>query len=79
METFTEFLGWCTIFNILMILVSGIMLLVAREKIIAKHSKMFGVDEKDLPRLYFQFLANYKILILFFNVIPFFALKIMGY
>ncbi len=39
---------------------------------------MFGLDEKDLNRAYFQYLAQFKILIIVFNVTPYIALKLMG-
>ena len=42
------------------------------------HSKMFGLDSKDVLKAYFHYLANYKIAIIIFNLVPYFALKLMG-
>jgi hypothetical protein len=42
------------------------------------HSSLFGLDEKDLGRAYFQYLAQYKIAIIVFNIAPYLALKIMS-
>ena len=38
---------------------------------------MFGVDEADLPGIYFRYIAQYKILIFVFNLMPYLALRIM--
>jgi hypothetical protein len=38
---------------------------------------MFGLDDTDLSRAYFQYLAQYKILIFVFNLMPYLALRIM--
>ncbi len=40
---------------------------------------MCGMEEADLSKAYFQYLAQYKIATLVFNVAPYIALKIMGY
>lgn len=43
----------------------------------AMHSKMFGLEEKELGSLYFRFLAYYKIVVIAFNLVPYFALRII--
>jgi hypothetical protein len=42
------------------------------------HSSLFGLDEKDLGRAYFQYIAQYKIAIIVLNIAPYLALKIMA-
>ena len=41
------------------------------------HGKMFGLSEADLSRQYFQYVANYKIAIVVFNLVPYIALVLM--
>ncbi|WP_078459044.1 DUF6868 family protein [Solemya velum gill symbiont] len=41
------------------------------------HSKLFGVQKEGLDAMYFNFLANYKLAIFIFNLVPYLALKIM--
>ncbi len=76
-ETVREFLGWCSVINIGMLLLSTIMLTIMRGWIIKIHAKMTGVSEADLPRIYLEFLGNYKMLIIILNLVPYIALRIM--
>lgn len=75
----TELLGWASILNIAYLLLGTLVLSTLRESIMSLHSRMFGMAEADLPRAYFSFLANYKMLSLILTVFPYLALKIMGY
>ena len=77
-ETLRTFFGWCAIINIGLLILSSIFLIVVRGAALRIHGKMFNLDEKYLSQAYFQFLAQYKIAIIVFNVVPYFALKIMG-
>ena len=77
-ETIREFLGWCSVINIGMLLVSTIMLTIMRSWVIKIHASTTGVSETELPRIYIEFLGNYKILIIILNVVPYIALRIMA-
>ena len=77
-ETLTEFLGWCAVINIGLLSISAIMLMSMRGWIINIHAKMTGVSEAELPRLYLDYLGNYKVLIIVFNLVPYISLKIMA-
>ncbi len=76
-ETIREFLGWCSVINIGMLFLSTIMLTVMRSWIIKIHANLTGVSEAELPRIYLEFLGNYKILIVVVNFVPYIALRIM--
>ncbi len=77
-ESLTELLGWASIVNIAILLFSTLLLIAMRGAVTNLHSKLFGLDEKDLGRAYFQYLAQYKIAIIMLNITPYIALKIMG-
>jgi hypothetical protein len=74
----TELLGWASVVNITILLLSTLALIAMRGAITGIHSKLFGLDEKDLGRAYFQYLAQYKIAIIVLNISPYIALKVMG-
>ena len=78
METLTTFLGWCTAINFGMLLVASIMLAFMRGGMSKIHGKMFELSEVDLSRAYFQYLAQYKIAIFVFNLVPYVALRMMA-
>ncbi len=77
-ETVREFLGWCAVINVGLLMLSSILIIAIRERASRIHGKMFNLDEKCLSQAYFQILAQYKIAIIVFNIVPYFALKVMG-
>ena len=77
-ETLTELFGWITVINMGLLIFSTIMLLLMKGMANKIHSKMFAVDEKDLNRMYFDYLGRFKILVIVFNLTPYIALKIMA-
>ena len=42
------------------------------------HQKMLGMSETDLSKVYFQYMAQYKIFIFIFNLVPYLALRVVG-
>jgi len=77
MDTLTVFLGWCSIINIGVLLFSTLILAMFKDSISIMHSRMFGVDQANLPMTYFQYLGNYKIAIFMLNIVPYLALRLM--
>jgi len=78
MPIIREVLGWSTILNVGILLFSTAVLAVAGAPIKRIHAKMFDLSEDDLSRAYFQYLAQYKIAVLVFNLVPYLALRIAG-
>ena len=77
-ETLTEFFGWMTVINFGMLLLATVMLLSQRKMAARIHGKMFGRDEVDLSRAYFRWVAQYKIGVFLFNLVPWIAFKMMN-
>ena len=78
METLRVFFGWVCAINLALLLFTTVMILAMRGTITKIHSSMFGLDEKDLGRAYFQYLAQYKIAVIVFAIVPYIALRIMA-
>ena len=78
LENITAILGWTAVVNIAILMVTSISLVSMRGFITGVHSRMFGLDEKDLGRAYFQYLAQYKIAIIVLNIAPYIALRIVA-
>jgi hypothetical protein len=72
-----EFLGWCTVINIGILLVATTFLVLARAPISKIHIKLFELSQADLSLSYFQFLGQYKLAIYVLNLAPYIALRIM--
>lgn len=76
-EFVTSFLGWCSVINIGVLILSSALLITFKQTISNIHSKLFGLDKEILPLAYFQYLGNYKIAIFILNIVPYTALKLM--
>lgn len=76
-DTLTELLGWATVINICFLIIASVSVMLMRNTMISIHGKMFGLDSTDLSRAYFQYIAQYKIAIFVFNLVPYIALKII--
>ncbi|RUO44273.1 hypothetical protein CWE15_03640 [Aliidiomarina taiwanensis] len=70
-------LGWCSLINIAILLLAFLMVTTLRETVMGIHSKLTGVSKEHLPVLYFQYLGQYKLLIVVFNLVPYLALKLI--
>ncbi|MCK4917087.1 MAG: hypothetical protein KAS51_02590 [Candidatus Omnitrophica bacterium] len=77
-EIVREFLGWCSVINIGLLMFSAILIIRIRKSAASLHGKMFNLDENYVSQAYFQYLGQYKIAIIVFNIVPYLALKLMG-
>ena len=57
-------------------MVSGILVIVMRDPLSKLHSKIFGLDQKELGRAYFQYLYQYKIVTIALSIAPYIALNL---
>ncbi len=78
LQTLTAFLGWCTVINIGLLMFAAVVLGLVRGPISQIHAKMYDLNESDLSRGYFQYLAQYKIAVLVLNLVPYVALKMIA-
>jgi hypothetical protein len=79
MTELANFLGWCTLLNFGLLILASVALMVASKPILAIHGRLMELEPAELSTAYFHYLANYKILILMFNLVPYLALRIMGH
>ena len=72
-----EFLGWCSIVNIGMLFFMFLIIVLFKKSLFLIHGKMFNLDDDFLSKIYFKYLAQYKIITIIFNIVPYFVLKSM--
>ncbi|QOR60960.1 DUF6868 family protein [Sulfurovum sp. ST-21] len=77
-EAIREFLGWCSVINIGLLILSSVLIIAIRRPVSRIHAKMFDLNENDVQLAYFQYLGQYKVAIIMFNIVPYLALKIMS-
>ena len=77
-EFLTQLLAWSALINIGVLLFATVMIVLLRDTVTKIHARMFGLDEKDIAREYFRYLANYKIAILVFSLVPYLAIRVFS-
>lgn len=77
-QNLTAVFGWMTVINGLIYVVAALAVILGRGPIARLHSGLLGVPAGDWPRIYVDYLARYKILILMLNFTPWLALKIVS-
>lgn len=77
LDLLTRFLAWFTLINYALLIFSWLAFLGMRDFVMGIHNATMRVPKDDLPRLYFQFFAFYKVLILTFGFVPYIVLRLM--
>lgn len=76
-ETVTAFFGWCAVINSAALTLMTLAMYLGKRWIPGIHAKLFTLPEVSVKAEHFAFLANYKLLILAFNIVPYIALKLL--
>ena len=77
-DTLTTFLGWCTVINMGLLLLSTFLSIVLYKTVVRIHGKLFHLEAADISREFYHFLGQYKIAILMLNIVPYIALKVIA-
>ena len=77
LETLQAFFGWCTVINFGFMAVTTVMMMGCRGFVVKLHSRLFGLDEADINRTVYLFLAQYKIVWIAFCFVPWVAIQII--
>jgi len=71
-------LGWCSIINIGLLLWWFLILTLAHDWVYRWHTKWFKLSIEKFDTIHYAGIAIFKIFIFFFNIVPYFALLIVG-
>ena len=74
----TTFFMWCTIMNGAMLVLWATMCLLAPDLVYRTQRIWFPIPRETFDVLIYSFLGLFKIVFLFFNVVPYLALLIVG-
>ena len=66
----------CAVINYAILLIWFVALITAHDWIYQMHSRWFKLSPEQFDFLHYQAMAIYKIGILLFNIVPFFALNV---
>lgn len=76
-QALTEFLKWCTLINGSLLLLWTSMCMVAPDRVYRLQSRWFPIPRETFNVVMYGFLGLFKILFLFFNLVPYLALLII--
>ena len=76
-DTLCGALGWCAIINMGVLLLWFLFLAFAHDWVYRMHSKWFKIPVETFNAIHYAGIAFLKITIFIFNIIPYFALRIV--
>ena len=71
-------LGWCSIINIALLLWWFLIIMLAHDWVYRWHTKWFKIPVEQFDAIHYAGIAFFKVAIFVFNIVPYFALRIVG-
>jgi len=78
-QIIVTFFGWCTVINSGFYIFTVVILIILKEPVKKIHSKLSGISADKLDEIYFNYLGNFKLAIIIFNITPYLALKFINF
>ncbi len=76
LEVFTSFLAWCTLINLVFLLIWFFFLTAGSGWMRRMHGKWFALSEEGFAAIHYKMLAYFKLLWVFFNLTPYLVLRL---
>jgi len=73
-----DFLMWCSVINIALMIVMFLLLSLGRGWVYKVHSRFFPITEPQFNAIVYSFMGVYKLLVWVFNIIPWIAISIVS-
>lgn len=77
-EALFEFFYWSSIFNVILLAWWSVWIMLGGSFVYKLHYKWFEMSRDDFNKIHYFGLAFYKLIILFFNIIPLLVLWKIG-
>lgn len=78
LEILQKTLGWCAVINIGIILFWFLLITFGRNWVYKIHRIFFNLSKEQLSAIHYTGLMLYKLALLVFFIVPYFALRIAG-
>ena len=72
------FFAWCLVFNLALLLWWAFFLMFAHDWTYRLHRKWFKISVEQFDAIHYAAIAAFKLGVFMFNLVPYFALRIMG-
>ena len=77
-QTLQAFFLWCSIINIGLMILSGVLIITAGDWAYKIHNRWFNISRQAFDNMIYGFLGAYKLLTIIFCIVPWIALCIIG-
>jgi hypothetical protein len=77
-QTLTSFFMWCTIINGGILVLWSVIFLSAPNLVYRTQSRWFSISRENFDLVFYCFLGAFKIFFMFFCLVPWIALSIIG-
>jgi hypothetical protein len=77
-ELLKEFLGWCTVINIGILLYWFLMIIYAHDFVYKFHTRWFKLSVEKFDAIHYSSMAYFKLTVFIFNLVPYLVLYIMS-
>jgi hypothetical protein len=71
------FLGWCLVGNFAALLLWVVFAVAGRRLVAGLHDKLFPIEEPEIVKIHYFGIMLYKLLIIFFLLVPYLVLRLM--
>ena len=78
LEAIRDVLAWCSVINIGLLLFWWLWFMLAHDFMYRFHGKWFKLSVEKFDAINYALIGFFKIGIILFNVVPYFALRIIG-
>ncbi len=78
LEEIRATLAWCSVINIGLLLWWFVFIAFAHDWVYKMHSRWFNIPIEKFDAIHYAGIAFFKISIFLFNLVPYFALRIVG-
>jgi hypothetical protein len=78
LEMVRAFFAWCSVINMALLLWWAMFLLLAHDWTYRLHSKWFKISAEQFDTIHYAGIAIFKLGVFMFNLVPYFALRIIG-
>ena len=78
LEIVQNTLFWCAVINMGMLVWWFLFIVFAHDWVYRMHSKWFKISEERFDAIHYAGIAFFKVCVFFFNIVPYFALRIAG-
>jgi len=78
MDYLLDFLLWSSIINLGLLLIGFLAFTLGRNFIYRVHGKWYDIKKEEFNTIIYSGMMFYKICILFFNIVPYIVLRILG-